>query len=48
VLYGHDTSYSPDGENVNDRKGFTFEDADNAVNQPKHNLKAMVGLGYNF
>jgi hypothetical protein len=48
VLYGHDTSYGPDGENVNDRKDFTFEDADNAVNQPKHNLKAMVGLGYNF
>jgi hypothetical protein len=48
TLYGHDTSYSPDGQDVNGRKDFTFEDADNAVNQPKHNIKAMVGLGYNF
>jgi len=48
TLYGHDTSYSPDGENVNGRKNFTFDDADKAVNQPKHNLKAMAGLSYNF
>lgn len=48
TLYGHDTSYSPDGQNINDRKGFTFTDADDAVNQPKHNVKAMVGLSYNF
>lgn len=48
VLYGHDTSYSPDGQNVNARKDFTFEDADKAINQPKHNLKAMAGLNYNF
>jgi hypothetical protein len=47
-LNGHDTSYSPDNENVNDRQGFTFQDADDAINQPKHNLKAMVGLSYNF
>jgi hypothetical protein len=48
TLYGHDTSYSPDGENVNGREDFTFQDADNAINQPKHNVKAMIGLSYNF
>lgn len=48
TLYGHDTSYSPDGQDVNARKDFTYTDADNAVNQPKHNIKAMVGLSYNF
>ena len=48
TLYAHDTSYSPDGQNVNDRKNFTFADADEAINQPKHNVKAMAGLSYNF
>lgn len=48
TLYGHDTSYSPDNENVNSRKNFTFSDADRAINQPKHNLKAMIGVGYDF
>jgi hypothetical protein len=48
AFYGHDTFYSPDGEIVNGRKDFTYEDADDAVNQPKHNLKATVGLSYNF
>ena len=38
----------PDGQNVNDRKNFTFADADEAINQPKHNVKAMAGLSYNF
>lgn len=48
TLYGHDTSYSPDGQDVNARRDFTYTDADNAVNQPKHKIKAMVGLSYNF
>jgi hypothetical protein len=48
TLHGHDTSYSPDGENVNGRKNFAFADADEAINQPKHNVKAMVGISYNF
>jgi hypothetical protein len=48
LIYGHDTSYGPDGEIVNGRKDFTFEDADDSVNQPKHNLRAMVGISYNF
>lgn len=48
TLYGHDTSYSPDNENVNPRKNFSFKDADDAINQPKHNLKAMFGLSYIF
>ena len=48
TLYGHDTSYSPDGEDVNGREDFTFQDADDAINQPKHNVKAMIGLSYNL
>lgn len=48
TLYGHDTSYSPDGQDVNPRKDFTYGDADKSVNQPKHNVKVMAGLNYNF
>lgn len=48
TLYGHDTSYSPDGENVNGRKNFTYQAADDAINQPKHNLKVLVGLSFNL
>ncbi len=47
-LYGHDTSYSPDGLNVNPREDFTFSDADKAVNQPKYQAKAMIGFSYNI
>lgn len=46
VLTGHDTSYGPDGENVNDREGYTFTDADTAVNQPKIQPMFMVGLSF--
>lgn len=48
TLYGHDTSYSPDGQNVNQRKDFTYDDADKSVNQPKHSFRVMAGLNYNF
>ena len=46
VLTGHDTSYGPDGDNVNDREGFTFKEADSAVNQPKIQPMLMVGLSF--
>ncbi|MBK7256740.1 MAG: hypothetical protein IPI01_02740 [Ignavibacteriae bacterium] len=46
VLTGHDTSYGPDGDNVNDREGFTFREADSAVNQPKIQPMFMVGLSF--
>lgn len=48
TLTGHDTSYSPDGENVNPRKDFTYKDADKAINQPKWVPRMMVGLAYKF
>jgi hypothetical protein len=47
-LYGHDTSYSPDGEDVNPREDFAYTDADDAVNQPELELRIMAGLNYSF
>lgn len=48
TLYGHDTSYGPEGLDVNPREEYTFEDADKAINQPKHQAKALIGFNYNF
>jgi len=48
TLYGHDTSYSPEGQDVNPREDYTFKDADKAVNQPQHQIKALIGFNYNF
>jgi hypothetical protein len=48
TLTGHDTSYSPGGENVNPRHDFTYEDADKAINQPKWVPRMMAGLAYRF
>jgi hypothetical protein len=43
-LQGHDTSYSPDNDNVNPREDFTYSEADDAVGQPVLRPMAMVGL----
>ena len=48
TLSGHDTSYSPDGEDVNPRRDYTFDDASNAVNQPDFEPRFMIGVGYKF
>lgn len=48
AIEGHDTSYGPDGEIINGRKNFTYSDADNAINQPKFVIKAMMGFNYYF
>lgn len=48
TLQGHDTSYNPEDQNVNAREDYTFNDADNAINQPKHQIKAMIGFNYNL
>jgi hypothetical protein len=45
-LAGHDTSYSPDGDDVNPRKDYTYNDADGAVNQPTWRPIALVGFSY--
>ncbi|MFH1687084.1 MAG: hypothetical protein ABIE70_06125 [bacterium] len=46
VLSGHDTSYSPDGDNVNPRNDYSFEDADAAIKQPTRQLRFMIGISY--
>ena len=48
TIEGHDTSYGPDGTIINGRKNFTYTDADNAINQPKFVIKAMMGFNYYF
>ena len=48
AIYGHDTSYGPDGVIINGRLNYTYQDADNAINQPKLVLKFMMGFNYYF
>ena len=47
-LQGHDTAYSPDGDHVNPRNDYQYEDADEVINQPKSELLAMIGFHYRF
>ena len=53
TLKGHDTSYSPDNDNVNGRNDnenndnpFTYKDADKAIYQPRFMPFAMIGLNF--
>ena len=53
TLKGHDTSYSPDNDNINPRDDnengdveFTYKDADKAINQPRFILRAMFGISF--
>ncbi len=48
TLTGHDTRYSPDGDDSNGRDGYTYDDADNAIAQPKIEPRLMLGFAYNF
>ena len=43
-MNGHDTTYNPNDENVNPRKDYDYGDADEAVNQPKLEVRAMAGI----
>lgn len=45
-LSGHDTSYSPDGDNVNPRNDYTYDTADDAVGQPVLRPVLLIGVGY--
>lgn len=45
-LVGHDTSYSPDGQDINPREDYSFSDADKAINQPGNELYIMIGFAY--
>jgi hypothetical protein len=51
TLRGHDTSYSPDNDNVNTRNDnengdtpFTYKDANEAIKQPAFMPYALIGL----
>ena len=46
TLYGHDTSYSPNGEDSNPREDYQYSDADKAVNQPNFEPRIMLGFSY--
>ena len=53
TLKGHDTSYSPDNDNVNarndntnDNAEFTFKDANEAIKQPNLMPRVLIGLVY--
>ncbi len=53
TLKGHDTSYSPNNDNVNarndkqnDNTPFQYKDADKAINQPKIMPRAMIGVSF--
>lgn len=48
TLTGHDTSYSPTGENVNPRRKYTYIDANTAINQPEWVFRVMTGINYRF
>jgi hypothetical protein len=48
TLYGHDTSYSPNGEDSNPRENYNYSDADNAINQPGIEPRLMLGFSYLF
>jgi hypothetical protein len=43
-LTGHDTTYYPDGEIVNQERNYTYQDADDAVNQPKVQPVLLIGV----
>jgi hypothetical protein len=44
TLTGHDTSYSPDGSTVNGREDYSHSTADEAIHQPKLELRLMLGF----
>jgi hypothetical protein len=48
TLSGHDTSYSPDGNHVNPRNDYTYEDAKAAINPPGWEAVALVGVRFVF
>ena len=47
-LKGHDTIYTPSGDDSNPRRRYTYADADAAVNQPRWVPRILVGFNYTF
>ncbi|WP_178988469.1 hypothetical protein [Winogradskyella schleiferi] len=55
TLKGHDTSYSPDDDNVNPRNDnqnndelFTYSDANKAIKQPSLMPRVLIGVVYHL
>jgi hypothetical protein len=55
TLSGHDTSYSPDNDNVNpendnqnDNISFKYKDANKAISQPQFMPRILIGLNFNL
>jgi hypothetical protein len=55
TLTGHDTSYSPDNDNINpendnqnDDAPFRYRDANRAIKQPMFMPRAMIGVNFNL
>ncbi|MBK7713264.1 MAG: hypothetical protein IPN67_11955 [Bacteroidales bacterium] len=55
TMSGHDTSYSPDNDNVNpkndnqnDNSLFNYKDADKAIRQPKFMPHVMIGVNFDL
>jgi hypothetical protein len=43
-LEGHDTAYEPDGDDVNPRNDYTWETANDAINQPRLEPYGLIAL----
>lgn len=43
-LEGHDTTYTADGDHINPREDYTWDSANEAVDQPETEVLIMVGL----
>lgn len=48
TMEGHDTAYSPDGTAINQQEEYAWADADEAINQPKWELTAVMGLRWHL
>ena len=46
TLKGHDTSYSPDDDNVNPRENYDYSDANKAIKQPSLMPRVLLGVIY--
>ena len=44
TLEGHDTSYSPDDDNVNPHEDYDWNSADDAINQPSLEIVGLIGV----
>lgn len=45
-IEGHDTAYLPSGDDVNPRNGYTWDTADEAVDQPRWEVVATMGIRF--